>query len=310
MSLNFSRRALLGGLAAPWLSAKGLDPACKLIAHRGGIVDEEHPENSPGSLQAAIDRGYWMVEVDVRRTRDGEPFLQHDDNFTRFYGNPAKAEELTWAEVSRLRSTPGGHKPIHFKEACAMCEGKIRLMLDLKSTDWPETFYTGLAGVMERHRLLDTAYMLGGGTRPASILGPRLRQSADRTRLRAAIERGEDVKSRYFLFERASVIDSETVALCRKVEITPVAAINTFRYTMDGRDEWKGPEEDATRARAIGVRHFQIDSLYEPFFHAKYRRAVAHREAGDRTRLHAIPPDNRRSTQSQLSIFSTRSSGV
>jgi hypothetical protein len=47
----------------------------RLIAHRGGIVDESHAENSPGSIEAAIKRGYWMLEVDIRRTRDGEPIL-------------------------------------------------------------------------------------------------------------------------------------------------------------------------------------------------------------------------------------------
>ena len=32
-----------------------------LIAHRGGIVDLSHAENSPGSIQAAIDRGYRAI---------------------------------------------------------------------------------------------------------------------------------------------------------------------------------------------------------------------------------------------------------
>ncbi|MCZ2153689.1 MAG: glycerophosphodiester phosphodiesterase family protein [Bryobacterales bacterium] len=269
MLRNFSRRTLFCGLAAPWLLKAGIDPAYKLIAHRGGIVDSEHPENSPGSLQAAIERGYWMVEVDVRRTRDGEPILQHDDTFSRFYGNPAKVEELTWPEISRFRSTPGGHKPIHFKEACAMCEGKIRLMLDIKSAAWPEAFYTGLGDVMESHGLLHTAYMLGGGTRPAEILGPRLRQSANLARLQAAIERGGDIGSRYFFFELANEIRPETVALCHKLSVTPVAAINTFRYAMASRDEWLGPREDAARAKKIGIRHFQIDSRYEEFFRTR-----------------------------------------
>ncbi len=268
MRATFTRRTLFAAAAAS-LTAAELDPAYKLIAHRGGVVDETHPENSPGSLEAAIARGYWMIEVDIRRTKDGEPILQHDANFKRFYGDERPVEQMTWAEVSRLRSNPGGTKPIHFREACAMCEGKVRLMLDLKSADWPEAFYNNLASVMQRHKLLATAYMLGGGTRPATFLGPKCFQSANTARLRAAIDRGEDVKSRYYLFEQASELSPETFALCGRYGVIPVASINTFRYTMAKRDEWQGPVEDAARMKALGVRHFQIDSRYDSLFSRK-----------------------------------------
>lgn len=270
MRTPLTRRAFLStAIGATCLSAAELDPAYKLIAHRGGVVDDQHPENSPSSLEAAIARGYWMVEVDIRRTKDGEPVLQHDDNFQRFDGDSRKVEDMTWSEVSRLRAKPGGAKPIHFRDACAMCEGKIRMMLDIKGTTWPEDFYVQLGATMEAHNLLSTAYMLGGGSRPASIIGPKCFQSANATRLREAIGRGEDVKSRYFLFELASELSPETFALCQKHGVTPVAAINTFRYTMAKRDEWKGPEEDATRLKSLGVRHYQIDSRYDSLFARK-----------------------------------------
>lgn len=260
-----TRRTFLASMAAASATA-AIAPELKLIAHRGGIVDDAHAENSPKSLQSAIERGYWMVEVDIRRTRDGEPILQHDADFRRYYGHPAKVEDMTWAEVARLRATPGGSKPIHFREACAMCENKTRLMLDIKGADWPEAFYLGLAKTMRSHNLLHTAYLLGGGSRPAQIFGGECFQSSNRKTLAEAVARGEDVKSRRFLFELASDLDAEALALCRKHDVTPVAAINTFRYTMAKRDEWQGPKEDAQRLRQLGVLHYQIDSRYEPLF--------------------------------------------
>jgi hypothetical protein len=48
--------------------------------------------------------------------------------------------------------------------------------------------------------------------------------------------------------------------------VTPVAAINTFRYTESKRDEQKGAEEDVARLKQLGVVHYQIDSRYEPLF--------------------------------------------
>src|SRR5262249_23480542 len=92
-SSRMTRRLWVGATASAALGSAAVSPDYKLIAHRGGIVDDQHPENSPGSLQTAIARGYWMVEVDIRRTKDGEAVLQHDANFQRFYGDPRNIED-------------------------------------------------------------------------------------------------------------------------------------------------------------------------------------------------------------------------
>jgi len=262
-----TRRIFLAATASACVASAVIDPEYRLIAHRGGIVDEQHAENTAGSLQAAIDRGYWMIEVDIRRTKDGEPILQHDPSFLRFYGDKRRVEEMTWAEIGRLRAQPGGNSPIHFRDVCKMCEGKVRLMLDIKGNDFPEEFYSNLGALMDRHGLLRNAYALGGGgERAAQHLTSRCYRSANRTRLKEAIAAGEDVRSRYFLFELASDLDEEAFELCQKSGVTAVAAINTFRYTMAKRDEQKGPEEDAARLKKLGVKYYQIDSRYDTLF--------------------------------------------
>lgn len=265
-----TRRDFIAAAAAANAANAAIGKQYKLIAHRGGIVDGAHAENSPGSIEAAIARGYWMIEVDIRMTKDGEPILQHDPDFRRFYGEGRRVEEMTWTEISKLRAVPGGTSPIHFRDVCRMCEGKIRLMLDIKSDKFPEEFYANLRNLLEKHSLLRDAYALsGGGERGARHLTQHCYRSSNRTTLKAAIERGEDVKSKYFLFELASDLDQPTFELCRQAGVTPVAAINTFRYTMAKRDEQKGPEEDAARLKALGVRHYQIDSRYDPLFSGK-----------------------------------------
>jgi hypothetical protein len=109
---------------------------------------------------------------------------------------------------------------------------------------------------------------LGGGSLKRFFYG-KCRLSSDRRSLKDAIARGEDVTSNYYLFELASELDEDTVQLCRKYEVTPVAAINTFRYTMAKRDEVEGPAEDAARLKGLGVRHYQIDSRYDHLFMAR-----------------------------------------
>ena len=63
-----------------------------------------------------------------------------------------------------------------------------------------------------------------------------------------------------------SELGKESFELAGKLSVTPVAAINTFRYTLAKRDEWEGPKEDIGKLRALGVKDYQVDSRYEPFF--------------------------------------------
>lgn len=258
------RRDFLIGLAAATASA-AIRPGFHLIAHRGGVVDGERHENSEGAIREAIRRGYWMIEVDVRRTSDGEPVLHHDRTFERYYGDSRRPEEMTWKEIRSLRAAPGGGSPIHFEQACEMCTGKMRLMLDLKAQDWPKEFYGRLLRAIDSAKIPGPVYSLGGA-RVKPLFDGRVMVSANRKDLRAYAEQGQAVAKEYFLFELASVVDAEAVKLCKELDVTPVAAINTFRYTEAKRDETKGSAEDAEKLMKLGVRHYQIDSRYDGLF--------------------------------------------
>jgi glycerophosphoryl diester phosphodiesterase len=262
-----SRREFLAACAAAplLLSGAAAAPSVFLIAHRGGVVDASHPENSPSSIDAAIADGYWMIEADIRRTRDGQAVMQHDATFDRFYGVSRKVDEMTWDEVKALRATPGGTRPLTFDEVCERCTGRMRLMLDIKGDAHPVEFYQGLIDSLRRHKLLDTTYSLSGGRVP-ELSGGIVSRACDRKALAAAIARGEAVSRSCHLFELGSVLDEAAMELCRAHNVTPVAALNTFRYQQAGVDHLTGARADAERLRALGVKHFQIDSIYAQFF--------------------------------------------
>lgn len=249
---------LAGALAAQ-------QSAVHLIAHRGGVVDARRPENSSAAIQAAIEQGYWMIEVDVWRTRDGHPILQHDATFQRYYGDLRRVEEMTWDEIRTLRTGPGNLAPIDFEQACALAAGKLRLMLDVKGSRHPDDFYEKIEASLTRHNLLRSAYTLGADRMKPHFWG-KLWMSTSRQGLREAVERGERVDQHYILFELGSVLDGKAMELCRRHRVTPVAAINTFRYDMAKVDHWQGAEADIRRLLALGVRHFQIDSIYSKLF--------------------------------------------
>lgn len=258
-----TRRELIGALAAvPAAAAIARD--LRLIAHRGGVVDAGRPENSPGAVQTAIDHGYWMIEVDVRQSRDGEPVLYHDSSLSKYFQESRRVEEMTWAELRQLKSKPAGQPPLHFEQVCAMCAGKMRLMLDLKG-QWEPAFYTRLLRHMEAAKVPGPIWSLGG-PRVRPLFDGKVMVSVNRKTLQAALEAGEPVAERYFLFELGSDLDQTAIDLARKHRLAPVAAINTFRYTMAKRDEWEGPKEDIERLRKMGVTDYQVDSRYEPLF--------------------------------------------
>jgi glycerophosphoryl diester phosphodiesterase len=257
-----TRREFSALVAAP--AAAAIAKNLRLIAHRGGVVDSMRPENSPGAVQAAIANGYWMIEVDIRKSRDGEPVLHHDNVLTKYYADSHRPEELTWAEMRKLQSKPGGKPPLHFEELCAMCKGRMRLMLDMKG-QWEPAFYQRLLRYMVDGGIPGPIYSLGG-PRVRPFFDGKVMVSVNRQALRDAAEAGEPVAERYFLFELGSEVDEQALELARKLQVSPVAAINTFRYTMAKRDEWEGPKQDIDRLRGLGVKEYQVDSRYEALF--------------------------------------------
>lgn len=81
---------------------------CAIVAHRG--IWSDAPENSLLSIKRAIEAGYDVVEIDVRRTADGEFVLLHDDTLERMAGVDKEPEQLTLAELTSLalRNRDGG----------------------------------------------------------------------------------------------------------------------------------------------------------------------------------------------------------
>ena len=51
------------------VSAAMADNPVRLIAHRGGVVNERIIENNLASIEAAVERGYWMLEVNQEVAR-------------------------------------------------------------------------------------------------------------------------------------------------------------------------------------------------------------------------------------------------
>ena len=76
-----------------------------IAAHRGQW--REAPENSLPAIEAAIEDGAHVVELDVRLTSDGVPVLMHDETVDRTTNGTGRIDELTLAQVRELRLKKG-----------------------------------------------------------------------------------------------------------------------------------------------------------------------------------------------------------
>jgi glycerophosphoryl diester phosphodiesterase len=70
------------------------------IAHRGDPLGA--CENTPAAFASAVAFGVDMVELDLRRTRDGEIVVLHDQSLLRLWGRDISVGDLGWAEVAQL----------------------------------------------------------------------------------------------------------------------------------------------------------------------------------------------------------------
>lgn len=70
------------------------------IAHRGEPVG--HRENTLPAFAAALAQGADMLELDLRRTRDGAIVVLHDQSLQRLWERDASVGDLDLSEVSRL----------------------------------------------------------------------------------------------------------------------------------------------------------------------------------------------------------------
>ena len=115
------------------------DRSCAIVVHRG--VWRAAPENSLLAIERAISAGYEVVEIDVRRSSDGEFFLLHDDTLERMAGLDREPEALTLQQLSslKLRNRDGGEtnevtdeRLPSLKEVFDLTRDRIFIHLDVK----------------------------------------------------------------------------------------------------------------------------------------------------------------------------------
>jgi glycerophosphoryl diester phosphodiesterase len=244
------------------VSNGGVFDGYKLIAHRGGIVEGIYDEFNPASIEAAIDQGYFMLEIDVRETKDGIFIVHHDPDFERFFNDPRRVDECSWEEVKLIKSAKGNYHPLLFEEVCKMCTGKVKMMIDVKVSNKSPDFYRKLGEIMEKYNLLEGAYFIDYESRNYFWGKARfLFRAAEANGIIEKYRNGEDVSCHYFLFDDGAKMTSSLIKMCQSAHITVVPSVNFGHYRIE--NPMRGAKRDIEFLKECGVTQFQIDSDFD-----------------------------------------------
>ena len=104
-----------------------------VVSHRGDWRNA--PENSLQAFKNCIDMGVDMVELDLKKTKDGELVVMHDNTLDRTTTGKGKVEAFTLAELKTFYLKNGAgcntrHRIPTFREAMQLCKGKILVNVD------------------------------------------------------------------------------------------------------------------------------------------------------------------------------------
>ena len=233
-----------------------------LIAHRGGVVDSTNAENSLSALQDAIERGYWMVEMDLRLTRDSVLIINHDPDLKRYFGVERTVSSMTWDEISQLRS-PRGHQVLKLEEALAACSGKIQVMLDNKISGNDTLLFGQVVSLLQKYGLDKQALMIGTDESTDYFTG-KIKLSCTRQQLEVNTQKPGYNPEFYYLFGDVGHMSDDDVKWAQYQGIMVVGVLNMFRYK--GKRPYAAAARDAARLKSLGVQFFQLDSAFDRFF--------------------------------------------
>ncbi len=119
------------------------DKSVLVVSHRADWRNA--PENSLQAIKNCIEMGVDMIEIDLKKTKDGHLILMHDKKIDRTTTGKGLPQDYTLEELRKFRLKNGaGHKTAHLiptlEEVMNLCKGKILVNVD-KGYDYFQEAY-------------------------------------------------------------------------------------------------------------------------------------------------------------------------
>jgi hypothetical protein len=240
-----------------------------LVAHRGGVITPNAPENSLRAIGLAAEHGYAMAELDVMESADGVPVLMHDALFISC-GEKRRVCELTCDELTKLQYRASNENVITFERAVAACaELGLGIMLDKLRRDSdsdPEMSGTCLdrvAGLICEAGLAESTVAIVDSPHLRRHLGAVSLFQVKTDDFNQILQGKRIALDGQYWFGWAVEISREGIECLHENGAFAIVSINTFHYPPHAPDLLA--RQDIERLLAAGMDGFQIDSVYEHY---------------------------------------------
>jgi hypothetical protein len=147
------------------------EPFPKYSAHKA-LVSGNYKGNTMAAIQEALASSVEGIEIDIRLSKDGIPFLYHEETLeqdTTGYGRP---ENYTWEELEKI-TYKDGSKLVRLEDVFNLVKSEKYLFLDTKTSqvyDWQ--FVRKLSKLIRAHQLQETVIV--GSFNPIFLFWMRL----------------------------------------------------------------------------------------------------------------------------------------
>lgn len=118
-----------------------------IISHRGIHDNQTVYENTLQAIKKAQDKNY-IIEIDVRITKDNQIVVFHDSNTKRITGIDKIVEESTYQELNDQNII---HIPL-LEEVLDLVSGKVPLLIEIKQPNKVGTLETKLMNTLTNYQ--------------------------------------------------------------------------------------------------------------------------------------------------------------
>jgi glycerophosphoryl diester phosphodiesterase len=124
------------------------------IGHRGAKAYKI--ENTLESFGTAIELGANAIEFDVRRSKDAQLIICHDDNLKKVFGKDVLVNEATLSELKQLTN----NRIVTLEEALRFINGKVeKILIELKEAGYEQAVLDLIIKENLRERVIVVSFL-------------------------------------------------------------------------------------------------------------------------------------------------------
>lgn len=244
-----------------------------MIAHRGGVIAPDAPENSQRAIALAAHQGYAMVELDICCAADQVPVLFHGHGgrggLLVDCGVAGTIGEYPSTELTTIRYRGTEQTILTLEQALDLCvQHDLGVMLDMKTVDanpLPAAYLQLVVDLFTERHMEHAIMTLSMRPEVQEALPTTTLWPIRRHNLATMLAKDTSLADHFWFDDPDSVTDGEIAQLHERGALT-IACINSFRYPAHSFGALEG--QDIARMKQCMVDGWQIDSIYGHFFEA------------------------------------------